>query len=95
LTYTGEHSQHHHITVQISSAASATDTFLFRIAVNGETVTKTEARRKVTNNDVGNCSLTALLDLNTSDTIEIHASRLGASANIIVETMTVAVHGIS
>lgn len=90
LEYTGAQTKVFQVVASISCSASAPDVVAFRLAVNGTTVAKSEARRYLSSvNDEGVVVLTALVSLAQNDYVEVFAARVGVSANITVDEMNV------
>lgn len=70
----------YHLSCSITAVASANDVYVFRTAVNGVGLAKTEQRRLITGvTDVGSISITSCLNLSLGDTLELCVAREGVA----------------
>lgn len=97
LTYTGVETAIYMVSACITANSDrANIDFLYRIAEDGTSIARSEARRNIaTTNDFGSMSVCTTLELATNNTIEIMATVDTASVtNMTVENMTVIVRRI-
>ena len=96
LTFAAPATQRFLVSAQVSGDSDATDTFLFKVSVSGTVLANTEARRRISGAlDIGSVSIVGVIELTMNDTIEIHASREGGSANITALVMNVTLTAIN
>jgi hypothetical protein len=97
LTLTDPETRIYQVTASITVVATANDTYAFRVALNGTSVSRSEQRRVISGvADVGSVSLVSCFSLAPGDTLEIQTAREGGVASTLTaQRLNVMVQAIS
>jgi len=92
IEYTGTSARRMFVTANLSVAAAVANKLLaFRVGRNGSSLSRTEIERFVSTTDIGALSVTAIVSVNPSDTIEVHGANKTDANNLTAQKAVITI----